>query len=130
MPRPTSPAGRRADVLVCAVATKPESGHRGISFLLIDRGEGIRRTALGKLGWHASDTAEIGLDDVFVPGENLLGTLHGGFYEIMANFQWERPLMALGAVGAMQACSTFRRSWSAPCATPGRARSAAVPTRS
>jgi acyl-CoA dehydrogenase len=96
--------GMRAGVLVCAVATKPEGGHQGISFLLIDRGDGVRCSALSKLGWHASDTAEIGLDDVFVPTENLLGSLHGGFYLIMANFQWERLLMALGAVGAMQAC--------------------------
>ena len=41
---------------------------------------------------------------MFVPEENLLGAEHGGFYLIMANFQWERLLMALGAVGAMQAC--------------------------
>jgi acyl-CoA dehydrogenase len=43
-----------------------------------------------------------------VPEENLLGQEHGGFYLIMANFQWERLLMALGAVGAMQA--TFERT--------------------
>ena len=36
------------------------------------------------------------------PSENLLGAEHQGFYLIMANFQWERLLMALGAVGAMQ----------------------------
>ena len=78
--------------------------HAGISFLLIDRGDGVRCSLLRKLGWHAADTAEISLDDVFVPTENLLGRLHGGFYLIMANFQWERLLMALGAVGAMQAC--------------------------
>src|SRR6202022_3187355 len=58
--------------------------------------------ALQKLGWHASDTAQITFDDVFVPEENLLGKEHGGFYLIMANFQGERLLMALGAVGAMQ----------------------------
>jgi alkylation response protein AidB-like acyl-CoA dehydrogenase len=39
---------------------------------------------------------------VFVPEENLLGKANEGFYLIMANFQWERLLMALGAVGAMQ----------------------------
>ena len=39
---------------------------------------------------------------MFVPDENLLGEENGGFYLIMANFQWERLLMALGAVGAMQ----------------------------
>ena len=37
-----------------------------------------------------------------MPDENLLGKEHAGFYLIMANFQWERLLMALGAVGAMQ----------------------------
>ena len=37
-----------------------------------------------------------------MPEENLLGELHGGFKLIMANFQWERLAMALGAVGAMR----------------------------
>jgi acyl-CoA dehydrogenase len=96
--------GVRADVLVTAVRSKPEGGHQGISFLIIERGPGVSSSPLRKLGWHASDTAEIAFDDVFVPEENLLGSEHGGFYLIMANFQWERLLMALGAVGAMQAC--------------------------
>ncbi len=39
-----------------------------------------------------------------MPEENLLGPEHRGFYLIMANFQWERLLMALGALGAMQVC--------------------------
>jgi acyl-CoA dehydrogenase len=94
--------GVRADVLVTAVKTTEEGGHRGLSFLIIDRGPGVESSSLEKLGWHASDTAHITFDDVFVPGENLLGTEHGGFYLIMANFQWERLLMALGAVGGMQ----------------------------
>jgi acyl-CoA dehydrogenase len=91
----------RADVLVTAVRTKPDGGHHGISFLIIERGPGVESSALEKLGWHASDTAHITFDDVFVPEENLLGSEHGGFYLIMANFQWERLLMSLGAVGAM-----------------------------
>jgi acyl-CoA dehydrogenase len=94
--------GVRADILVTAVKTTPEGGHHGISFLIIERGPGVSSSPLRKLGWHASDTAEIAFDDVFVPEENLLGRLHGGFALIMANFQWERLLMALGAVGAMQ----------------------------
>jgi acyl-CoA dehydrogenase len=96
--------GVRADVLVTAVKTTAEGGHHGLSFLIVDRGPGIVSSPLRKLGWHASDTAEIAFDDVFVPAENLLGTENQGFYLIMSNFQWERLLMALGAVGAMQAC--------------------------
>jgi acyl-CoA dehydrogenase len=97
--------GVRAHFMVTAVKTKnddPPSRHHGISFLIIDRGEGVSSSKLEKLGWHASDTATISFEDVFVPEENLLGELHEGFKLIMANFQWERLAMALGAVGAMR----------------------------
>jgi acyl-CoA dehydrogenase len=94
--------GVRADFIVTAVKTTAEGGHHGISFLIVDRGEGIVSAPLQKLGWQASDTATISFEDVFVPEENLLGGLHEGFALIMANFQWERLAMALGAVGAMQ----------------------------
>ncbi len=94
--------GVRADILVTAVRSTAEGGHKGISFLIVERGPGVESSPLEKLGWHASDTALISFEDVFVPEENLLGSEHGGFYLIMANFQWERLLMALGAVGAMQ----------------------------
>jgi acyl-CoA dehydrogenase len=94
--------GCRAGILVTAVKTTDEGGHHGISFLIIERGDGVESAALHKMGWHASDTAHITFDDVFVPEENLLGTENQGFYMIMANFQWERLLMALGAVGGMQ----------------------------
>jgi acyl-CoA dehydrogenase len=94
--------GVRADFIVTAVKTTAQGGHHGISFLIIDRGEGVTSAKLDKLGWHASDTATIAFDDVFVPEDSLLGGLHEGFQLIMANFQWERLAMALGAVGAMQ----------------------------
>jgi acyl-CoA dehydrogenase len=93
--------GVRADFIVTAVKTTKEGGHHGISFLIVDRGAGVTSAKLEKLGWHASDTATIAYQDVFVPEENLLGELHEGFKQIMANFQWERLAMALGAVGAM-----------------------------
>jgi acyl-CoA dehydrogenase len=106
--------GIRARTLVTAVKTSVEGGHNGLSFLIIDsqpaehpgqpNAQGITTTPISKLGWHASDTALIAFDDVFVPAENLLGEVNGGFYLIMANFQWERLLLALGALGAMQWC--------------------------
>jgi acyl-CoA dehydrogenase len=100
--------GVRADVIVTAVKTTADGGHHGLSFLLVERGPGVASRALKKLGWHASDTALITFDDVFVPEENRLGEENAGFYLIMANFQWERLLMALGAVGAMQ--SAFEKT--------------------
>ncbi|HWJ41900.1 MAG TPA: acyl-CoA dehydrogenase family protein [Solirubrobacterales bacterium] len=96
--------GVRADFLVCACKTSEEGGHGGISFLVLERempGYEVSRK-LEKLGWHSSDTGEISFTDVEVPAENLLGEENGGFKLIMANFAWERLLMAIGAVGAMQ----------------------------
>ncbi len=94
--------GVRAHFIVTAAKTTPEGGHHGISFFIVDRTEGVTSAKLQKLGWHASDTATIAYQDVFVPDQALLGELHGGFKLIMANFQWERLAMALGAVGAMR----------------------------
>jgi acyl-CoA dehydrogenase len=102
--------GVRAGFYVVAVRTgeagpggvPPESRHRGVSLLVVDRGPGITARPLSKLGWRASDTAELAFDEVFVPHEALLGEEGRGFYLVMANFQWERLVMALGAVGAMR----------------------------
>ncbi|MGH2966424.1 MAG: acyl-CoA dehydrogenase family protein [Solirubrobacterales bacterium] len=96
--------GVRADFLVCALKTNPEGGHHGLSFVILERDmPGYEVTSkLEKMGWHASDTGEISFTDVEVPDENLLGEEGQGFYLIMANFQWERLAMALGAVGGMQ----------------------------
>jgi acyl-CoA dehydrogenase len=94
--------GVRADFYVTALKTTGEGGHHGLSFLIVDKSDGVHASAIEKLGWHASDTGLIAFEDVFVPDENLLGRENEGFYLIMANFQWERLLMALGAVGAMR----------------------------
>jgi acyl-CoA dehydrogenase len=97
--------GVRAHFIVTAVKTNdksPPTRHHDISFLIVDRSDSVSSSKLEKLGWHASDTATISFQDVFVPEENLLGGLNEGFKLIMANFQWERLAMSLGAVGAMQ----------------------------
>jgi acyl-CoA dehydrogenase len=96
--------GVRADIVVTAVKTTPDGGHHGLSFFVIEKGmDGFSVSRkLQKLGWHASDTGELAFNDVFVPDENLLGEVNKGFYLIMANFQWERLSMALGAVAKQQ----------------------------
>jgi acyl-CoA dehydrogenase len=96
--------GVRADFVVTAVKTTEEGGHQGLSFLILERGmDGFEPSKkLEKLGWHASDTGEFSFSDMFVPDANLLGEENRGFGLIMANFQWERLLMALGAVASME----------------------------
>ncbi len=84
-------SGIRADYYVTAVRTGGE-GYAGISLLLIERDRVGVSTGkpLKKMGWWASDTAEIFFDNVKVPKENLIGSENAGFLLIMSNFQMER----------------------------------------
>ena len=77
----------------------------GISMFLVPAGtEGFTvANKLDKHGWRCSDTAELHLDNVFVPDSHVLGTIHRGFYETMKNFQNERMVLVGMGVGAAQA---------------------------
>jgi len=91
------------DLSIVAARTDPEQRY-GISMFLVPAGtEGFQvAKKLDKHGWRCSDTAELVLDEVWVPDENLLGTLHRGFYETMRNFQNERMVLVAMGVGAAQ----------------------------
>lgn len=90
--------GVYADYYVVAAKTSPELGNKGISMFLIDRKTaGITTTKLDKLGWRASDTAEIAFDNVEIPEENLMGEEGKGFPYIMQHFALERLIMAVNA---------------------------------
>ncbi|RME55656.1 MAG: acyl-CoA dehydrogenase [Deltaproteobacteria bacterium] len=91
-------SGCRADWITCAVRTGPP-GHGGISLLVIERDTPGYSTSppLKKMGWWASDTAEIFFDGCPVPAENLIGVENHGFFYIMENFQGERLFLAVMA---------------------------------
>ncbi len=92
-------SGCRADLVTTAVRTGGE-GHGGISMLVIERGTpGFSVSKkLSKMGWWASDTAELVFEDCRVPVENRLGDENAGFYAIMTNFATERLLLASSCV--------------------------------
>lgn len=97
--------GGFADVVFIAAKTNPDvKGSRGISIFVVEKGtEGFSASrALEKMGWHASNTAELVLEDVWVPGENLIGEENRGFYYIMENFQNERMAIMGQALGESQ----------------------------
>jgi acyl-CoA dehydrogenase len=97
--------GSIADVVFVAARTNQSAkGSRGISIFAIEQGtDGFAVSrALRKMGWHSSDTAELVLDDVWVPGRNLIGEENRGFYYIMENFQNERLAIMGAALGESQ----------------------------
>lgn len=93
-----------ADVIIVAAKTDPEAGHGGITTFLVER-EAVGMTLsapLEKLGWHASDTREVVLDECFVAAEAVLGAEGRGFHQIMEAFQVERLSLAGMALGLAQ----------------------------
>ena len=88
-------SGVRADFVTTAVRTGGP-GHAGISLLVIDRGTPgftVDRS-LAKMGWHCSDTAELGFSDARVPVANLVGAENTGFAQIAQAFVVERLALA------------------------------------
>lgn len=97
--------GGFADLVFIAARTDAESkASRGISIFAVEKGtEGFSASrSLEKMGWHASNTAELVLDDVWVPDENLVGEVNRGFYYVLHNFQNERLALMGQALGESQ----------------------------
>ncbi len=92
-------SGVRADIVTTAVRTGGPA-HAGVSLLVIERdtpGFTVSKS-LKKMGWRASDTAELNFENVRVPAANLIGMENAGFIAIMANFVSERLHLAAQCV--------------------------------
>ena len=90
--------GVYSDYLIVAAKTDPLDKYKGISIFVVDReAAGITATKLDKLGWRASDTAELAFDNVEIPIENLMGEEGKGFPYIMQHFALERLIMGVNA---------------------------------
>ncbi|MGI9082561.1 MAG: acyl-CoA dehydrogenase family protein [Thermoleophilaceae bacterium] len=98
--------GNVARLALVFARTEPELGHRGLAaFLVPTDADGFTAAEIrGKLGLHASDTAELILDGVEVGADALLGEVGDGFKVAMSALDSGRFSVAAGCVGICQGC--------------------------
>lgn len=96
--------GSVAGTYVVMAVTDRARGSKGISAFILERGTpGFRPGGrYKKLGLHASDTAELILDNARVPEGSLLGELHHGFIDTLKVLDGGRISIAAMAVGLAQ----------------------------
>lgn len=107
-------SGVRADFVVTAVRTgRTGDGAAGVSLLVIESGtQGFTVTRrLEKMGWLASDTAELSFVDCRVPVGNLVGLENSGFAQIAMAFVSERVALAAQAYSSAQRCLDLTAQW-------------------
>lgn len=91
--------------LILPARTGPErEGHRGISLFLVPTdAPGIAMTPLPKIGNNCMPSFDIGLDEVEVGDNALLGEEGRGFAQLMSTLHFSRASMAATVTGAAEA---------------------------
>jgi glutaryl-CoA dehydrogenase (non-decarboxylating) len=95
-----------ADVILYYAYTDRDKGSKGLSAFVVElkNFNGVRTTALEKMGSHSSPTGEVFLTNTRVPKENILGQPGDGAKIVFSSLNQTRLSAAAGAVGVAQAC--------------------------
>jgi acyl-CoA dehydrogenase len=98
--------GYLAGLIALVVKTQPGAGAKGTSIIMVEtedlNGFKVGRI-LDKMGMKSQDTSELFFENVRVPVANLLGGAEGqGFYQLMRDLPYERALIAVAGVAAME----------------------------
>jgi glutaryl-CoA dehydrogenase (non-decarboxylating) len=95
-----------ADVILYYAYTDRDKGSKGLSAFVVElkNFNGVRTTALEKMGSHSSPTGEVFLTNTRVPKENILGHPGDGAKIVFSSLNQTRLSAAAGAVGVAQAC--------------------------
>ena len=125
--------GYHAGLVAVVAKTDPGQRAKGISIIMVETRDqpGYRvGRVLDKIGQNGWDTAELFFDDVRVPADCLLGGVEGqGFAQLMDDLPYERTLLAIGGVAAMEYALELtvdyarHRSWRPPRRGPRDSRS-------
>ncbi len=98
------PAAKK--MLVIARTKKVEDAERrtdGITLFLIDvEREGLSHAAIDKVGTRCVPASNVYFEDTPVAGDELIGTLHGGWKELLDVLNTERIVTTAGLVGTVQ----------------------------
>ncbi|HMT04410.1 MAG TPA: acyl-CoA dehydrogenase family protein [Solirubrobacterales bacterium] len=96
--------GINADLVVVAARTSDDP-HGGLSLFVVESEvEGFDKgKQIGKLGQHASDTAELFFNDAWVPSANMLGEEGSGFLQLVSRLVPERLTLAVSSMAGCEA---------------------------
>lgn len=98
--------GWLAGILMLVVRTDSTDRSKGLSILIVETKDlpGYRvGRVLDKMGFHGQDTSELFFESVKVSTDCLLGGVEGeGMHQLMHDLPYERTVIAVGAVGAME----------------------------
>lgn len=97
--------GARAHFVLVLARTDPSAGYKGFTTFLVDtKLPGfIVHKKLDKVGWRASDTAELTFENVRVPESCILGKLGEGWTQASNNLNWERMMLTLTSLAGARA---------------------------
>jgi cyclohexanecarboxyl-CoA dehydrogenase len=94
----------QADCALLSAKTDPKTGTRGISCFIVPLdAPGVTRSRYRDMGCHPLGRGSITLDEARVPAKYLLGEEGKGFYSVMDDLDFARPVVALMNVGLAQA---------------------------
>ncbi len=97
--------GALAEILMLVVRTDLTAKRGGLSILMVETKDlpGYRVSrVLDKMGLHAQDTSELFFENVRVPIDCLLGEEGQGMHQLMADLPYERLIVAVAGVAAME----------------------------
>jgi alkylation response protein AidB-like acyl-CoA dehydrogenase len=105
--------GWNCDLVIVVAKTDPAKGAKGTSLVVVDTSmKGFTKgRRLKKMGLKGQDTAELFLDNVEVPAENLVGRENNGFVYLMQELPWERMQIAIGAVAKAEAALEWTKAY-------------------